>query len=359
MQVGVPFDEEDADPEEVGWIHLEWRNKIEPLPLLGKKETSVEQSNPWDPNEDNPVQSTNQKPSELDPRRNDQWDESKNERRVSELDPRLRQPDPENERFSDRYGFNGPVRGSPGPGEHDARYGERSYDYGRERSRGGDRDRRDNRDRDDRFDNGPYDDGPNRYDHEPDRNRGESDHYGMSDRRYDSYNASPRGSNRDSQQRDHYPSNNSHSPRDHYSGNSSPHRYDSYFSIYFTMTSLFRNERDHYGFNTRYENRSRERTPPGTYGSPIGDRDTRPNDQSSHDPWHSDPRDARSHDPRDDPRSHSNDPRDRKPGWEDRQAEEDRYGYSKSYNDEPYQVCPGSCIRRTALYRSFAFARSL
>ena len=110
------------------------------------------------------------------------------------------------------------------------------------------------------------------------------------------------------------------------------------------MTSLFRNERDHYGFNTRYENRSRERTPPGTYGSPIGDRDTRPNDQSSHDPWHTDPRDGRSHDPRDDPRSHSNDPRDRKPGWEDRQAEDDRYGYSKSYNDEPYQVRPGSCI---------------
>ena len=105
------------------------------------------------------------------------------------------------------------------------------------------------------------------------------------------------------------------------------------------MTFLFRNERDHYGFNTRYENRSRERTPPGTYGSPIGDRDTRPNDQS-HDPWHSEPRDPRSHDPRDDPRSH-NDPRDRKPGWEDRPVEDDRYGYSKSYNDErpPYQVC--------------------
>ena len=85
------------------------------------------------------------------------------------------------------------------------------------------------------------------------------------------------------------------------------------------MTSLFRNERDHYGFNTRYENRSRERTPPGTYGSPIGDRDTRPNDRSSHDPWHSDPRD-------------------RKPAWEDRPTEDDRYGYSKSYNDEPYQV---------------------
>lgn len=227
IQVGVPFDEEDADPEVVGWIHLEWRNKIEPLPLLGKKETPVDQSNPWDSNDD-PVPSTNQKPSELDPRRNDQWDEGKSERRVSELDPRLRQPDPENERFSDRYGFNGPVRGSPGPGEHD-RYGERPYDYGRERSREGDRDRRDNRDRDDRFDNGPYDDGPNRYDHEPDRNRGEPDHYGMSDRRYDSYNASPRGSNRDSLQRDHYSSNNSHSPRDHYSGKSSPHRYDEYF----------------------------------------------------------------------------------------------------------------------------------
>lgn len=324
IQVGVPFDEEDADPEEVGWIHLEWRNKIEPLPLLNKKDIPVDQSNPWEANDE---VSTNQKQSELDPRRNDQWDESKNERRVSELDPRLRQPDPENERFSDRYGFNGPVKGSPGPGEHD-RYGERSsYEYGRERSRGGDR--RDNRDRDDRFDNGPYDDGLNRYDHEPDRNRGdrgESDHYGLSDRRYDSYNASPRGNNRDSQQRDQYPSNNSHSPRDQYSGNSSPHR----------------NERDHYGFNTRYENRSRERTPPGTYGSPIGDRDSRPNEQS-HDPWsHSDPSDQRLRDPRDDPRSNSNDPRSRKPGWEDRRAEDDRYGYSKSYNDErqPYESYP-------------------
>ena len=184
---------------------------------------SIDQSNPWNPNDE---ASTNQKQSELDPRRRDQWDETKNERRVSELDPRLRQMEPENERFSDRYGFNGPVRGSPGPNEH-GRYGERSYEYGRERSRG-DRDRRDNRDRDDRFDNGLYDDGPNRYDHELDRNRGEPDHYGMSDRRYDSYNASPRGSSRDSQQRDHYPSNNSHSPRDHYSGNSSPHRYDLY-----------------------------------------------------------------------------------------------------------------------------------
>ena len=60
----------------------------------------------------------------------------------------------------------------------------------------------------------------------------------------------------------------------------------------------------------------------------------------SHDPWLSDPRDPRSHDPRDDPRSH-NDPRDRKPGWDDRPAEDDGYGYSKSYNDErpPYQVC--------------------
>ena len=192
---------------------------------------SIDQSNPWNPNDE---ASTNQKPSELDPRRHDhgdQWDESKNERRVSELDPRLRQMEPENERFSDRYGFNGPVRGSP----NDDRYGERSYEYGRERSRL-DRDRRENRDRDDRFDNGPYDDGPNRYDHELDRNRpGEPDHdrYGMSDRRYDSYNASPRGSNRDSQQRDHYPSNNSHSPRDHYSGNSSPHRYESAGITYF------------------------------------------------------------------------------------------------------------------------------
>ena len=132
------------------------------------------------------------------------------------------------------------------------------------------------------------------------------------------------------------------------------------------MASIFRNERDHYGFNTRYE--SRERTPPGTYGSPVRDRDTRLHDpirgprdrdprDDTHDPWSHErsrdprddhPADPRSHDPRDHPLEHSRDhPRDHPTGsgWDDRQSgslaqEDERYGYSKSYNDErpPYQV---------------------
>lgn len=244
IQVGQPFDDENANPEDVGWIFLEWRNKIEPLPEYRLEKPITENLKAaWDNNKENgnaedlPRDADHQRSRWENEGNNEDGTMEREERRVSELDPRRR---PNDDHFSERYGFKDPASSHDSP--------DPSRDY-RRNYHGPDRDMErvpdhSRFDRDERYDQNfapKFDrfDGPEM----------ENDPF-RPDMRYDSYNASPT-------QRDHFRS--SHSPDDrvkHFSGNASPRR----------------TERDDYGFNRRYQNRSRDRTPPGTYGSPPQNR---------------------------------------------------------------------------------------